>query len=243
MWSPSVLCTMLRSAMSPYPPFEHLPYAHEPWKSIYVFQRLVTTLSLVPVWVLYYVVMPRSIRPRESWSIKQIVAVRFTRRVYKVTEMAGITWGTRSPDYEPRQRCLNETRFEWIEPLPGELRTGILDDDEVPVVRTGVYVWPKQPLSIGLHHKSSTGKKGLKKLWGKRRATEATTRTSLPSSNNEADVEATTSAQVPLIGMFMHGGGYCHMSADEKSSTSRIPRRLMKVSSGCRSTTDRRFSR
>jgi hypothetical protein len=32
-----------------------------------------------------------------------------------------------------------------------------------------------------------------------------------------------------MIGIFMHGGGYCHMSADEKSSTSKIPRRLTKV--------------
>ena len=33
-----------------------------------------------------------------------------------------------------------------------------------------------------------------------------------------------------MIGIFMHGGGYCHMSAEEKSPTSKIPRRLMEVS-------------
>ena len=35
--------------------------------------------------------------------------------------------------------------------------------------------------------------------------------------------------EVPLIGIFLHGGGYCHMSAHEKASTSKIPARLMKV--------------
>lgn len=30
----------------------------------------------------------------------------------------------------------------------------------------------------------------------------------------------------------MHGGGYCHMSAHESTRTSRIPRGLMKVSTG-----------
>lgn len=35
---------------------------------------------------------------------------------------------------------------------------------------------------------------------------------------------------VPLIGIFLHGGGYCHMSAHEKAPTSQIPARLIKVS-------------
>lgn len=37
--------------------------------------------------------------------------------------------------------------------------------------------------------------------------------------------------EVPLIGIFLHGGGYCHMSAHESSSPSQIPSRLMKVCS------------
>ena len=41
------------------------------------------------------------------------------------------------------------------------------------------------------------------------------------------DLEAV--GDIPMIGIFMHGGGYCHMSADEKSPTSKIPRRLMEV--------------
>lgn len=42
------------------------------------------------------------------------------------------------------------------------------------------------------------------------------------------DVEA-AAGNIPVIGIFLHGGGYCHMSAHESSKTSKIPRRLMKV--------------
>jgi len=134
--------------MSPPLYASHLPFAHEPWKTLYVAQRLTTTLLLVPIWATYYLLMPRSSRPRESWSIKQIIAVRFTRRVHKVTEMAGVVWGTRDYTKEPKQSSLKETRFQWIDPLPDELRKGIVDNEEVPCVRVGTFVWPKHPKKL-----------------------------------------------------------------------------------------------
>lgn len=48
-----------------------------------------------------------------------------------------------------------------------------------------------------------------------------------PARSSDIDLEAV--GDIPMIGMFMHGGGYCHMSAEEKSPTSKIPRRLIKV--------------
>lgn len=129
--------------MSSHPHASPVPFAYEPWKTLYVAQRLATTLLLVPVWVAYYLLVPRSSRPRESWSIKQIVAVRFTRRIYKVTEMAGVVWGVRDNTKEPKQSSLEETRFQWIDPLPKDLRKGIVDDQEVPFVKVGTFVWPK----------------------------------------------------------------------------------------------------
>lgn len=136
------------SLMPPHPHASHLPFAHEPWKTLYVAQRLTTTLLLVPIWVTYYLLMPRSSRPRESWSIKQIVAVRFTRRVHKVTEMAGVVWGVRDHTKEPKKSSLKETRFQWIDPLPKELQKGIVDDLEVPCIRVGTFVWPKHPKKL-----------------------------------------------------------------------------------------------
>ncbi|KAF9485636.1 alpha/beta-hydrolase [Pholiota conissans] len=190
-----------------YPHYDHLPYAKEPWKSFYVFQRLFTTLALVPVWIVYYATIPRRYRPRSSWNLRQIVNVKFTRRIYKVTEVAGVTWGTRDPDVAPDENSLKETRFQWVEPLPMEYRTGILDSG-IPFKKVGCYIWPKRPhLDVQKIRKPSP--------------------THHLTSSSSLDLESGTT-QIPLIGIFMHGGGYCHMSAHEKSRTSRIPRNLVK---------------
>ncbi|TFK29482.1 alpha/beta-hydrolase [Coprinopsis marcescibilis] len=185
-----------------YPHYDHLPYAKEPLKSIYVFQRLFTTLALVPWWVAYYTVVPRTLRPRASWSIRQIVNVNFTRRIFKVTEVAGVTWGTRDPTVAPNDITLKETKFEWVEPLKEQFRTGIVKEG-APFTRVGCYLWPP--------HVKSMAAKVMAKLHS------PTTET----PPNELD-------HIPMVGIFMHGGGYCHMSAHETSRTSRIPRGFMK---------------
>ncbi|KAH9933761.1 alpha/beta hydrolase fold-domain-containing protein [Fomitopsis serialis] len=171
-------------------------------QAIYVAQRMLTTLVMVVWWAFYYIIMPRKHRPRQSWSLKQIICVNFTRRIYKVTELAGVTWGTRNPDEPCDNRTLKETRFEWIEPLPEEMRSGVVVDSQTQCKRTGVFVWPKDA------PEATIDKPGLKE-----------------SQIDLADVEA---GDVPVIGIFMHGGGYCHMSAHENAPTSKIPRRLMK---------------
>lgn len=195
----------------PYPHYAHLPYAREPWKSLYVLQRLLTTLALVPFWAIYYLVLPRSHRPRPSWSIRQIIYVKFTRRINKITHVAGVTWGTRPPDFEPRPNSLKETRFEWVESLPEKLRSGIVVG-VVPFKRVGCYIWPKTVPPVVQVTTNISANEGNYTILG---------------SNSSVDIEV-TAADTDLVGMFMHGGGYCHMSAHESSNTSRIPRRLMK---------------
>jgi hypothetical protein len=117
-----------------------------------------------------------------------------------------MTWGTRPPDFEPRPSSLKETRFEWVEPLPEKLRSGIVVD-VVPFKRVGCYIWPKTVPPV----------------------VQATTNIlANERDNSNIDIEAIV-PDTPLIGIFMHGGGYCHMSAHESSNTSRIPRRLTKV--------------
>jgi len=187
---------MIYDKNPPYPHYDHLPYAKEPWKSLYVFQRLFTTLALVPIWVIYYLVVPRTYRPRASWNLRQIINVNFKRRIFKVTEVAGVTWGTRDPTVAPRDLSLSETRFTWVDPLPQHMQTGIVDQKEVPFTRVGCYIWPKNIDQ---------------------------------SKNSLVESEEAESGRVPLVGVFMHGGGYCHMSAHESSGTSRIPRNLVQV--------------
>ncbi|KAI0916019.1 hypothetical protein AcV5_003475 [Taiwanofungus camphoratus] len=184
---------------------EHMPFARQPFKAIYVAQRIITTLLMVPFWILYYAILPRRYRPRKSWSLKQIVAVNFTRRIYKVAELAGVTWGTRNPNEPCDNRKLKETRFEWIDPLPENLRTGIVVDKQVEFKKVGVFIWPKECPADGLDINSSSSEAVL---------------------TNQPDVE-TSAGGIPLIGIFLHGGGYCHMSAHESSGTSKIPRQLM----------------
>ncbi|KAJ3794962.1 Alpha/Beta hydrolase protein [Lentinula aff. detonsa] len=174
---------MLYDKTPQYPHFAHLPFAKEPFKAIYVFQRIITTVLLVPIWILAN--LPRSRRPRQSWSLRQIIFVNFTRRIYRVTEVAGVTWGTRNPEEEPGPKELKETVFEWAPPLKESLRKGVVLDrfGRVPFKRAGCFVWRR---------------------------------------------EARNKKQIPVIGIFFHGGGYSQLSAHEKSRTSHIPRRLMK---------------
>ena len=69
----------------------------------------------------------------------------FLRPFEHVTELAGVTWGTRDPDKPCNNRKLKETRFEWADPLPETYRSGVIVDDEVPFKRVGMFIWPKKP--------------------------------------------------------------------------------------------------
>ncbi|EJF57363.1 alpha/beta-hydrolase [Dichomitus squalens LYAD-421 SS1] len=185
-----------------------MPYARQPLKAFYVFQRLFTSIVMCAWWAVYYSIMPRSRRPRPSWTLKCVLSVNFTRRIYKVTELAGVTWGTRDPDKECSGKSLKYTRFEWVPPLPEDLRTGVIADPQVPFRRVGCFVWPKERPKIipaCVDDKSSPA----------------------PSQNPLMDLEESV-GDVPLIGIFLHGGGYCHMSAHENAPTSQIPARLIK---------------
>ncbi|KDQ58650.1 hypothetical protein JAAARDRAFT_34479 [Jaapia argillacea MUCL 33604] len=215
---------MLYDQTPVYPYQENLPFAHEPLKSLYVSQRLATTIAMVPLWVTYYSVVPRSLRPRPSWSLKQIVCVNFMRRIHKVTEVAGVTWGTRDPEAELSSKELaelKETRFEWIPPLEESLRTGIVLDPQVIFKRVGTFVWPKDGPVI------TTGKGGVEAVDEGNSKAESVKVVVKPSGDQIPDVES-NSASAPVIGIFLHGGGYCHMSAHETAGPSRIPRRLIK---------------
>jgi hypothetical protein len=259
--SPRSVLTTMYDKTPVYPHQQHLTWAHEPLKSIYVFQRLFTTILIVPLWIIYYTLLPRSFRPRTSWSLTQIVVVKFTKRIYKVTEVAGVTWGTRDPTQEPDHVSLKETRFAWVPPLPDELRTGVVDDNEVQCLRVGTFIWPKVPSSAvrmrgvlgggGSAAELSYPQKYIpdnvpavaSQLDAVKDCATPASQYTLPKLHKldthlpevlhtagDADVEADAVDSPPhIIGIYLHGGGYCHMSAHESSGTSRIPRRLMKV--------------
>ncbi|KAI0052157.1 alpha/beta-hydrolase [Auriscalpium vulgare] len=265
-----------------YPHLDHLTWAHEPYKSIYVYQRLFTTLLLVPIWAIFYLIAPRSWRPRRSWSIVQIIVVKFMKRISRVTEVAGVTWGTRDPTLAPDDSKLKETRFAWVPPLTEEFRTGFVADDQVECQRVGTFIWPKVPPPcvrkrcgppathphaghekvhekhshlhpndpVHIVHTPAVDDDGTSTAYntpqppfnepswmanskppGLSEDIPEVSDAQFFTGNPSVDIEATAAdAQGPprLIGIYMHGGGYCHMSAHENSGTSRIPRRLIK---------------
>ncbi|EIN08300.1 hypothetical protein PUNSTDRAFT_126394 [Punctularia strigosozonata HHB-11173 SS5] len=205
-----------------YPHQAHLRFAYEPFKSIYVWWRLLTTLIVTGLWTVYYTFMPRRFRPRPSWSLLQIIIVKFYRRIFKVTEVAGVTWGTRDPQAECDNRTLRETRFEWVPALPEELRTGVLVDEKVSFQKVGTFIWPKSaPCIVG-----DSSYRDSESSNGKQSAESANTQVQNKPSVADVDAEQTVGAP-KVIGVFMHGGGYTQMSAHEKAGTSRIPRRLV----------------
>ncbi|THH16135.1 hypothetical protein EW146_g4456 [Bondarzewia mesenterica] len=232
--------TTIYSHFSRHPVYSHheyLPWAHEPWKSLYVLQRVLSTLILVPFWILYYAILPRSFRPRPSWSLKQIVAVKFTKRIYRVTEVAGVTWGTRDPTTSPDESALRETRFVWVPPLSDELRHGIVDDKLVQCKKVGTYIWPKEPLRTSSMHCALRAEKAQRGASTSPMSSDGscTSSNSIPSNSvANIDIEAAAAHPAPrMIGLYLHGGGYCHMSAHEHSGTSRIPRRLLVLRTNC----------
>jgi hypothetical protein len=225
----------------------HLPFSREPYKILYVLYRLTTTLLLVPCWVAKYFLfsilhrffspltptksharhfLSRYLsRPRPSWSLRQIVYVWFTRRMYKVTEMAGVTWGTRDPLEEPAQQSMKETTFVWVPPLREVWRTGVLGvgttdtgrrSAKVEFTRVGCFVWPKEEGTLDGSVVVDVDVEGR-------------------CTGESADARDKNTklgdkiGDIKLVGVFMHGGGYSHMSAHECSRTSRIPQGLIKV--------------
>lgn len=136
--------------------------------------------------------------------------------------MAGVVWGVRDNTQEPDPSSLKETRFQWTEPLPQELRKGIVDDQEVSCVKVGMFVWPKHPKKL------TTDSNPAPDTLLHKQDHPTTDASGSSSSSDPSDVDLEAMGDIPLIGMFMHGGGYCHMSAEEKSPTSKIPRRLIK---------------
>lgn len=139
-----------------------------------------------------------------------------------MTEVAGVTWGTRDPTVAPDPTTLQETRFVWADPLPVSMRTGIVEGGGVEFKRVGCYVWPKEEPVIITKAKSaiSSNSKGSSPS-----ASSSSSAKMVLSSNQGTE----GSEEIPLVGIFMHGGGYCHMSAHETSRTSRIPRGLIQV--------------
>lgn len=134
-----------------YDPSEPYPYAR-PTLLHYTFiiLRLLSTCFLLPIWWLLLALRIQP-KPRPSWSIAHGLLVSFTRRASGVSDLAGVRWGVRDPQVEPRSDRLRETRFEWMDGLSSEARVGVLKDRFVqPRDQVGCYVWEEPQIEGGL---------------------------------------------------------------------------------------------
>ncbi|KAF5370693.1 hypothetical protein D9758_002008 [Tetrapyrgos nigripes] len=114
-----------------------LGYRHQPWKGLYLCYDFLGTLFVrVPLWFLFSI--PRSWRPRFSWSIKQTLLVQIFRHVVvDVMDQTGPIFPV------PDHRVLKDgpaVNGVWIDPVPDDLIVGRL--------RTWAFVASVSPIRV-----------------------------------------------------------------------------------------------
>ncbi|KAG5719825.1 Esterase, partial [Termitomyces sp. T112] len=112
-------------------------YRHQPSKAIYLTGQFLVTLLRIPLWIL--VSIPRSWRPRKSWSFKRAFLLKVARFVMVLPSETGPL--IKSPNHEAITLGPGINGL-WVEPVP-DLITGKLsvwkDDNSVMPVRIPGY--------------------------------------------------------------------------------------------------------
>ncbi|BGP02610.1 hypothetical protein NBRC10513v2_003712 [Rhodotorula toruloides] len=184
-------------------------------KWLYCTQRVSASLALLPYWAIKYAI---GHRPRPSWSIAETLLIDFTRRVSAITDRAGVQHATRDPCEEPKRDALKETRFEWVPGIEGELHVGAVVDEQVkPLKRVGTFIWER----------AEDVREDYAMLNAKDADLAAEDSSDAGSVFGARNSGTEGGDRGDLVGVYFHGGGYTHFSADECAQTSMIPRRLM----------------
>jgi hypothetical protein len=125
-------------------------FFRQPFKGLYILQRLLTALFTAPFLLVFYVLFPH-LRPRKTWTAVQSTVVKFLgRNMALVNDVALVVERTDKdklvPDYK-----LKETNCIWIDPPPPDMIRGIALDEAIKPIKIPGYIWPKNvPLgSVG----------------------------------------------------------------------------------------------
>ncbi|KAG6911110.1 hypothetical protein DXG01_003850 [Tephrocybe rancida] len=117
-------------------------YRHQPLKGIYLTVQFLSTLVRIPLWVL--LAIPRSWRPRESWSIKRTILVKFVRFFMGLPERVGPL------RILPNHKAITHGRGVnglWVDPVPnlitGKLETWTNAASVIPVRIPGYWTHKK----------------------------------------------------------------------------------------------------
>ncbi|KAG6832613.1 hypothetical protein H0H92_014449 [Tricholoma furcatifolium] len=139
-------------------------FRNQPFKGIFLTYQFFATLFRVPLWVLLAV--PKSWRPRESWSIKRVVMVKFLRFFFGLSTSVGPV--IKLPDHKALTLGRN-VKGLWVDPAP-ELITGKLETwmkaSGVTPVRIPGYWQHKKGSNINMGASPSPGEKVLYHLHG-----------------------------------------------------------------------------
>jgi len=113
----------------------------QPFKGLYILQRALSTLLLVPYWVIKY--CRASSRPRPTWTLSETVFVMALRRMMRINEATGVMLECTDKAEEVDDRSLKETSFVWLPPIEGPLIKGTAKSEAVKPTRIPGYVWPQ----------------------------------------------------------------------------------------------------
>ncbi|KAL8284020.1 hypothetical protein RQP46_005133 [Phenoliferia psychrophenolica] len=115
------------------------PYSRQPWKTLYLLHRVLSTVALQPLWTLLHF-SPFSPFPK-SWSLKETLLVRSMSRLAYIISRCDLKLAQREHTILPDKSSLKETRAIWIPPAGDEWLKGVGKSDEVATVKIPGYVW------------------------------------------------------------------------------------------------------
>ena len=113
----------------------------QPFKGLYILQRALSTLALVPYWTIKY--YRASARPRRTWTLSETLCVLVLRRMMRINEATGIMLECTDKTKEVDDRLLKETSFVWLPPAEDSQVKGTAKSEDVKPTRIPGYVWPR----------------------------------------------------------------------------------------------------
>ncbi|GAA99086.1 uncharacterized protein L969DRAFT_94268 [Mixia osmundae IAM 14324] len=121
--------------------------ARQPFKAIVLIYYITSSLFVcAPAWALWY--LPRSNRPRRSWSLAHLLMTKLIFRISAGVVRTRVAMQARDP-FEDHTRpagraaeALKECDFEFVEPVADDKVKGFAADPDIKPERVGAYIWP-----------------------------------------------------------------------------------------------------
>ncbi|KAK2462087.1 hypothetical protein APHAL10511_006550 [Amanita phalloides] len=140
-------------------------FMHQPLKGIYIVYQLLTTLLIrIPWWTLRS--LPRSWRPRTSWSLNRVLRINLLRHMICVVDQLGIFRIT--PNHLALETDVGANGV-WIEPVPHlivEELQAFADTSAVDVIRIPGYWMHKDGIDVKVASPLVAGEKVVYHLHG-----------------------------------------------------------------------------